>query len=143
MRNGVVTLTGQPELAAEEDLIPIAVRLAWDVDGVVDVVDKIGAAAIWRRRGESRCRPAQGRRGPAGPPRCAHYLAGQRITPWRGPAALILARPARPGHGLFRNRVRPLKVANTRCRPAVSMPSRRNCGMSAAVFGSATGPKQP
>ena len=44
VRNGVVTLTGQPELAAEEDLVPIAVRLASDVDGVVDVVDKVGAA---------------------------------------------------------------------------------------------------
>jgi CBS domain-containing protein len=45
VRNGVVTLTGQIELAAEEDLIAIAVRLAWDVEGVVDVVDKVGAAA--------------------------------------------------------------------------------------------------
>ncbi len=44
MRNGVVTLTGQPELAAEEDLVPVAVRLAWDMEGVVDVVDKVGAA---------------------------------------------------------------------------------------------------
>ena len=42
VRNGVVTLSGQPELAAEEDLIPVAVRLAWDVDGVVDVVNKVG-----------------------------------------------------------------------------------------------------
>jgi CBS domain-containing protein len=45
VRNGVVTLTGQLELAAEEDLIAIAVRLAWDVEGVVDVVDRVGAAA--------------------------------------------------------------------------------------------------
>jgi CBS domain-containing protein len=45
VRNGVVTLTGQPELTAEEDLIPIAVRLAWDVEGVVDVVNKVEAAA--------------------------------------------------------------------------------------------------
>ena len=45
VRNGVVTLTGQPELAADDDLIPIAVRLAWDVEGVVDVVDKVAAAA--------------------------------------------------------------------------------------------------
>jgi CBS domain-containing protein len=43
VRNGVVTLSGQPELAAEEDLIPVAVRLAWDVDGVVDVVNKVSA----------------------------------------------------------------------------------------------------
>src|SRR6516162_2433263 len=46
VRNGVVTLTGQPELTAEEDLIPIAVRLAWDVEGVVDVVDRVGADAV-------------------------------------------------------------------------------------------------
>ena len=46
VRNGVVTLTGQIELAAEADLIAIAVRLAWDVEGVVDVVDKVGAAAV-------------------------------------------------------------------------------------------------
>jgi CBS domain-containing protein len=45
VRNGVVTLTGQIELAADDDLIPIAVRLAWDVEGVVDVMDKVGAAA--------------------------------------------------------------------------------------------------
>jgi CBS domain-containing protein len=45
VRNGVVTLTGQIELAAEDDLIAIAVRLAWDVEGVVDVVNKVGAAA--------------------------------------------------------------------------------------------------
>jgi CBS domain-containing protein len=43
VRNGVVILSGQPELAAEDDLIPVAVRLAWDVDGVVDVVNKVGA----------------------------------------------------------------------------------------------------
>jgi len=46
VRNGVVTLTGQIDLAAEDDLIPIAVRLAWDVEGVVDVVNKAGAAAV-------------------------------------------------------------------------------------------------
>ena len=46
VHNGVVTLTGEPELAAEEDLIPIAVGLAWNVDGVVDVVDKTGPAAV-------------------------------------------------------------------------------------------------
>ena len=46
VRNGVVTLTGQIELAAEADLIAIAVRLAWDVEGVVHVVDKVGAPAV-------------------------------------------------------------------------------------------------
>jgi CBS domain-containing protein len=44
VHSGVVTLTGQLELTAEEDLIPVAVRLAWNVDGVVDVVNKVGVA---------------------------------------------------------------------------------------------------
>jgi CBS domain-containing protein len=48
VRDGVVSLTGEPELAAEADLIPVAVRLAWDLDAVVDVVDKTGPAAIGR-----------------------------------------------------------------------------------------------
>jgi CBS domain-containing protein len=46
VHHGVVTLTGEPELTAEEDLVPIAVRLAWNADGVVDVVDKTGPAAV-------------------------------------------------------------------------------------------------
>jgi len=46
VRNGVVTMTGQPEDAAEEELIQIAVRLAWDVEGVVDVVYKVGATTV-------------------------------------------------------------------------------------------------
>jgi hypothetical protein len=41
-----VTLTGTPELAADSDLIQVAVRLTRDVDGVVDVIDKTGPAAI-------------------------------------------------------------------------------------------------
>jgi len=48
VRNGVVTLTGHPELTAEEDLVPVAVRLAWDVDGVVDVVNKVPGARSLR-----------------------------------------------------------------------------------------------
>jgi CBS domain-containing protein len=46
VRHGVVTLAGQPELAADEGLIAVAVRLAWDVEGVVDVVDQTGPAAV-------------------------------------------------------------------------------------------------
>ncbi len=46
VRDGVVTLTGDPELAADGDLIQVAVRLTRDVDGVVDVIDKTGPAAI-------------------------------------------------------------------------------------------------
>ena len=44
VRNGVVILTGQTELAADGDLIPMVVRLTWDIDGVVDVVNKVGTA---------------------------------------------------------------------------------------------------
>jgi CBS domain-containing protein len=46
VHNGVVTLTGEPELAADSDLIQVAIRLIRDVDGVVDVLDKTGPAAI-------------------------------------------------------------------------------------------------
>jgi CBS domain-containing protein len=38
VKNGVVVLTG--DLTAEPSLIAIAIRLAWSVDGVVDVVDR-------------------------------------------------------------------------------------------------------
>lgn len=46
VNNGVVTLTGEPELAADGDLVMVAVRLTRDVDGVVDVIDKTGPAAV-------------------------------------------------------------------------------------------------
>ena len=45
VRNGVVTLAGslQPAAGDHTELIPLAIRLMWDVDGVVDVVDQHGA----------------------------------------------------------------------------------------------------
>jgi CBS domain-containing protein len=46
VHNGVVTLNGQPELAAEGDLVAVAVRLAWNIDGVVDVMDKVSASTV-------------------------------------------------------------------------------------------------
>jgi CBS-domain-containing membrane protein len=49
VRGGVVTLTGDPELAADNDLVQVAIRLARDVDGVVDVIDKTGPADISAR----------------------------------------------------------------------------------------------
>ncbi|HEX7165099.1 MAG TPA: CBS domain-containing protein [Trebonia sp.] len=44
VRDGIVTLTGSldPATGAHGDLIPVAVRLMWDVDGVVDVIDRLG-----------------------------------------------------------------------------------------------------
>jgi CBS domain-containing protein len=42
VHGGVVTLTGEPVLDGQQDLLPVALRLTWDIDGVVDVVDKIG-----------------------------------------------------------------------------------------------------
>jgi CBS domain-containing protein len=44
VHNGVVTLTGmlRPAEGQHEDLVPVAVRLLWDVDGVVDVVSRLG-----------------------------------------------------------------------------------------------------
>ena len=46
VRHGVVSLTGtmRPEPGQEQDLIPLALRLIWDIDGVVDVVNKLGGA---------------------------------------------------------------------------------------------------
>jgi CBS domain-containing protein len=45
VRNGIVTLVARPGPADQRDLIPLAVRLTWDIDGVVDVVSKLDAAA--------------------------------------------------------------------------------------------------
>ena len=44
VRDGVVTLTGSldPTTGAHGDLIPVAIRLMWDVDGVVDINDRLG-----------------------------------------------------------------------------------------------------
>jgi CBS domain-containing protein len=41
--NGVVTLTGQPRAADADERMPVAMKLIWDIDGVVDVVNKISA----------------------------------------------------------------------------------------------------
>jgi CBS domain-containing protein len=44
VRDGIVTLTGalDPATGAHGDLIPVAIRLMWDVDGVVDIIDRLG-----------------------------------------------------------------------------------------------------
>ncbi len=43
VHHGVVTLTGtmRPEPGDRQDLIPLALRLIWDIDGVVDVVNRL------------------------------------------------------------------------------------------------------
>ncbi len=43
VHGGVVTLLGQAGPQDHHDLIPVAIRLIWDIDGVVDVVDKTSA----------------------------------------------------------------------------------------------------
>jgi len=50
VRHGVVTLTGlmRPESGHEQDLLPLALRLIWDIDGVVDVVNRLGEAKAAR-----------------------------------------------------------------------------------------------
>jgi CBS-domain-containing membrane protein len=44
VRDGVVTLTGtlDPKAGPHGDLIPVALRMMWAVDGVVDIVDRLG-----------------------------------------------------------------------------------------------------
>jgi len=46
VRDGIVTLTGtlDPQTGPHGDLIPAAIKLMWGVDGVVDIVDHLGAA---------------------------------------------------------------------------------------------------
>lgn len=57
VHEGVVTLSGSldPKKGAHGDLIPVAIRLMWDVDGVVDIIDRLGQP-----------RPAPYAAGPAG-----------------------------------------------------------------------------
>ncbi|HUN34500.1 MAG TPA: CBS domain-containing protein [Trebonia sp.] len=43
VRDGVAVITGPPE--RDGDLVAIAIRLAWGVDGVIDVVDRRGGAS--------------------------------------------------------------------------------------------------
>ncbi len=45
VRNGVVTLTGiEPETGQDRDVDLLALRLMWDIDGVVDVANRLGRA---------------------------------------------------------------------------------------------------
>jgi CBS domain-containing protein len=53
VRNGIVTLTGtlDPKTGPHGDLIPLAIRLMWDVDGVVAINDRLGEAPAARAAG--------------------------------------------------------------------------------------------
>jgi len=46
VKHGVVTLTGtmRPGPPGDEPLLPLALKLIWDIDGVVDVVNQLGVA---------------------------------------------------------------------------------------------------
>ncbi len=48
VRNGVVSLSGHPAAGTDPDLVPVVVRLIWDIAGVVDVIEKIDAPAASR-----------------------------------------------------------------------------------------------
>ena len=41
VRHGVVTLSGA--MPPDPDLVPLALQLIWDIDGVVDVANQLGA----------------------------------------------------------------------------------------------------
>jgi CBS domain-containing protein len=41
VKAGVVTLTGEPKPLEQPGLIPVALRLTWEIDGVVDVVNDL------------------------------------------------------------------------------------------------------
>jgi CBS domain-containing protein len=60
VHDGVVTLTGtlDPKAGPHGDLIPLARRLMWDVDGVVDIVDRLGPQAAQALPEDAVPRPA-------------------------------------------------------------------------------------
>ena len=42
VRDGVVILTGHPEAPEDLEIISMVIRLIWDVDGVIDVANRLG-----------------------------------------------------------------------------------------------------
>jgi CBS domain-containing protein len=53
VKHGVVTLSGtlRPGSGDDQDLLSLTLQLIWDVDGVVDVVNKLGEAhAVWEAK---------------------------------------------------------------------------------------------
>ena len=45
VRDGVVILTGHLEAPEDRELIPVAIRLIWDVGGVIDALNRLGEQA--------------------------------------------------------------------------------------------------
>jgi len=45
VRNGVVVLTGAPQVPEDRELIPVAPKLIWDAGGVIDVGNRLGERA--------------------------------------------------------------------------------------------------
>ena len=45
VRDGVVILTGHPGAPQDRELIAVTIRLIWDVDGVIDVLNRLGEQA--------------------------------------------------------------------------------------------------
>jgi osmotically-inducible protein OsmY len=45
VRDGIVILTGNLEAPEDQELITVAIRLIWDVDGVIDVSNRLGEQA--------------------------------------------------------------------------------------------------
>jgi CBS domain-containing protein len=76
VRNGVVILTGRPETPEDSELVPVAIRLIWDVDGVIDVENRLGEPAREGGGGEGAAKresllsvePPEGLRHLAAPP---------------------------------------------------------------------------
>jgi osmotically-inducible protein OsmY len=50
VKGGIVTLTGHASAAARHGAVRAAVESAWDVDGVVDIIDHTASAE--QRRGD-------------------------------------------------------------------------------------------
>ena len=46
VKDAIVILTGQPGQLEQPDLIPVAVRLTWDSEGVIDVVNRLTAPPL-------------------------------------------------------------------------------------------------
>jgi CBS domain-containing protein len=61
VRNGRVILTGTTSEAGEDELVAVAMRLIWDVDGVVDVINRVNqGTGADREHGTANVAPDRG-----------------------------------------------------------------------------------